>query len=155
MNGNQLTQNVVTKRIKPDGSGYTVGAGASDVVSDIVDTAGYEGVRFITGFGAITSGAATSQKVEDSDDSGMSGSADVAGSKVTVADTDDNKVSIVDIYRPAKRYLTCTTKRATQNAVIDFMIIELYGARKDPVTQDATVVAAGANVMSSPAQGTA
>ncbi len=38
-----LSNRVLTKRIKPDASGWTVAAGAADVASDIVDTAGYDG----------------------------------------------------------------------------------------------------------------
>lgn len=155
MDGTNLTRNVVTKRIKPDGSGFTVAGGTSNVNSDPVDTAGFDGVRFITGFGAITAGAATSQKAQQGQASNLSDAADLASSSVTVADTDDNNISIVDIYRPAERYVRLATLRATQNAAIDFMIVELYRQRKQPVTQDATVVAAGAKVLASPAEGTA
>jgi hypothetical protein len=42
----------------------SVVAGATDITdATVVDTAGYDGVRFIFGFGTITSGAATSTGV--------------------------------------------------------------------------------------------
>lgn len=146
-----LSKSVVTKRIKPDGSTYAVAAGSADINSDVIDTLGYEGVRIITGFGAITSGAATSIKLQDGDTT--SPTTDVLGSAQTVADTDDNKIVITELYRPQKRYLRQVTKRATQNAVVDFMIVELWGSRKLPITDDATVL--GAEVAQSPAEGTA
>ncbi len=148
-----MSKSVVTKRIKPDGSGYTVAAGAADVNSDIIDTAGYDWCRIITGFGAITSGAATSVKVQENDANSGTGMDDLEGSSITVADTDDNKITIVEIYRPRMRYLRQVTKRATQNAVIDFMIVELGGSRVKPITDDSTVVST--EVWPSPAEGTA
>ncbi len=144
---------IVTKRIKPDGSAFTVAAGSADVNSDVIDTAGYESVRIITGFGAITSGAVTSQKLQQGQASNMSDAADLAGSSQTVADTDDNKIVVSEIYRPQERYVRAVTKRATQNAVIDFMIVELFGARKIPITDDTTVL--GGKKLVSPDEGTA
>lgn len=149
----QLTSDIVTKRIKPDGSGWTVAAGTTNVNSDVVDTAGAEGVRFIIGFGAITSGAATSIKVQQGQQSNLSDAADLAGSAQTVGDTADNSIFITEIYRPRERYVRLSTLRATQNSVIDFVLAELYGTRTKPVTQDATV--SGNETFASPAEGTA
>lgn len=152
MNQN-LSSAIKTIRLKPDGSTYAVAAGTSDLNSDVVDMAGFEGVRFIIGFGAITSGAVTSIKVQQGQASNLSDAADLAGSAITVADTDDNKLAISEIYRPQERYVRLVTDRGTQNAVIDFLIAELYGARKKPITQDATVISA--EIANSPAEGTA
>lgn len=148
-----LTPEVVTKRIKPDQSGFTVAAGTSAVNSDRVDTAGYEGVRFICGFGAIVSGAVTSVKARQNTADSDTGMADLEGSSQSVADTDDNKIVIVDIRRPRERYVQLSISRATQNATVDFLVVELYGPRVKPVTQDTTVI--GAEVFNSPAEGTA
>lgn len=148
-----MSTRIKTMRIKPDGSGWTVAAGSSDVNSDIVDTAGAESVRFIIGFGAITSGAVTSIKVQQNDANSGTGMADLADSGITVADTDDNKIAIAEVYRPRERYLRLTTKRATQNAVIDFLMVELAYPRKLPIADDSTVISAEVGV--SPAEGTA
>ncbi len=148
-----LTPAILTKRIRPDQSGYTVAAGATAVNSDRVDTAGYEGVRFIIGFGAIVSGAVTSVKARQNTVDSDTGMADLEGSGQAVADTDDNKIVIVEIHRPRERYVQLSTSRATQNATIDFLLVELIGPRVQPVTQDATVV--GAEVFNSPQEGTA
>lgn len=148
-----LSNGVVTKRIKPDGSGFTVAAGTSDLNSDIVDTAGFDGVRFIIGFGAITSGAVTSIKVQQDTDAAGSTMADLSGSAITVSDTSDNKIAIAEVFRPRERYLRLVTDRGTQNAVVDFLIVELFHARNEPVTQDTTVISA--EIATSPAEGTA
>jgi hypothetical protein len=148
-----LSKEVVTKRIKPDGSGYTVVAGTSALTSDIVDTAGYDGVRFILMLGTITSGAVTSSKLQQNDANTTSGMADLVGSSITIADTDDNKMVIHQIWRPQERYLQMVISRGTQNAVIDGLIVELYNPRTEPVTQDSTV--ATLETYFSPAEGTA
>jgi len=149
----QCTNMMKTIRIKPDASGYTVAAGSSAVTSDPIDTSGFEGVRIITGFGALTSGAVTSQKVQQATATGGS-YADLLASSITVADDDDNQITVIDIYRPQELFLKVVTSRATQNAVIDFMIVELYCSRTQPVdTADATVISTEKHV--SPAEGTA
>ncbi|MEJ0015707.1 MAG: hypothetical protein WDN25_03925 [Acetobacteraceae bacterium] len=142
-----------TMRIKPDGSGYTVAGGTSDVNSDIVDTAGFDGVRFIVGFGAITSGGVQSIKLQQNTANSGGAMADLAGTGITVADTDDNKIAIAEVFRPAERYLRVVTKRATQNSAIDFCLVELFDPRVRPITDDASVIAS--EVASTPAEGTA
>ncbi len=148
-----LSNHVKTIRLKPDGSTFAVAAGAADINSDIVDMAGYEGIRFIIGFGAITTGAVTSTKVQQNSANSGTGMADLAGTAVTVADDDDNQIVVTEVYRPRERYVRLTTLRATQNSVIDFLIAELYGPSKEGVASDATVVAT--EIHASPAEGTA
>lgn len=148
-----LTNNSLTKRIRPDGSGYTVSAGTSSVNSDIVDTAGYNGVRFIIGFGALTSSAVTSVKVQQNTANSGTGMADLEGTSISIADTDDNKIAVTEIIQPVERYVRMATTRGTANAVIDFLLVELIGPRDAPVTQDSTVVSA--ETFMSPAEGTA
>lgn len=152
----QLTKATKTLRVKPDGSTYAVAAGSSDVESSIIDTAGFLGCRIIVGFGTITGSAVTSVEVQQDTDSAGGTMADLLGTNVAVLDTDDNRIVIIDIYRPRERYLRAQIHRATANAVIDFMLVELYEPRLKPVTQDtATIVAAGVESHVSPAEGTA
>jgi hypothetical protein len=133
---------------------YTGTAGTTTLTTEGVDTLGFTGACFLIGFGTITSGAVTSIKAAQSDDNGVAdGYSDLAGTAQTVADTDDNKVFMIDIYKPQKRYLEALIVRATQNAVVDFMICVLYNAVQAPVTQDTTV--GGLETFNSPAEGTA
>lgn len=132
-----------------------VAAGQTAQTSSAIDTKGFDGVKIYSAFGAITAGAATSVKVQQSsDDASADAYADLLGTSVTVADDDDNQVVVHDIYRPRERYLKVVISRATQNAVIDGIIAVLYSATKSPTTDDSsTVVARETHV--SPAEGTA
>ena len=148
-----LTQKVITEIAHAP-----VAAGATDVTDcKVIDMQNFEGVRFIVGLGTLTSGAVTSINVLQADakasGTALTAGADLAGTKVAAVDTGDNKVYIVDVYRPTKRYVQLLIKRATQNAVVDLAIAEKYGARVLPVTQDADVGAS--EVHTSPAEGTA
>lgn len=147
----QLTNTLKTVLCKT-----AVAAGATDITdATAIDTAGYEGVRFIFAFGAITAGAATSVAAASLDTSSpTAGTDDLLGSKITVADTDDDKLVILDIRRPRLRYVRPFVKRATQNAVLNCIIAELYGhSGLYPIAKDATVTAQELHV--SIAQGTA
>lgn len=148
-----LSPNVKTVRLLPDGTNYTASAAATAATSNILDTAGYDGVRFLIGFGAIVSGAATSVKVQQNTANSTSGMADIAGTSITVADDADGKVAVIEILRPQERYLRVITSRATQNATVDFLVAELFDARSVPVTQDTTILGYEQHI--SPAEGTA
>lgn len=146
----QLTQNTKTLLAKT-----AVAAGTTDITdATAVDCAGYEGVRFIFAFGTITAGAATSVAACSLDTSSPTpGTDDIAGSKITVVDTADDTIVILDIHKPIKRYVRPFVKRATQNAVVNSIIAELYKPHTMPVTKDTTVTAQ--NLLASPANGTA
>lgn len=131
-----------------------VAAGTSTQTSSAVDLAGYQGVRFIVTLGAITATGVPQIKASDCDTSGGS-YADIAGSLGTAftASTDDNKVWVLDIYRPTKRYIKCIVLRTTANAVIDSIVAELYDGKVQPSTDDTTVL--GRKLLVSPIDGTA
>lgn len=148
----------LTNKVLTEIAHAPVAAGSSDVTDcKVIDMQNFEGVRFIVGFGAITAGAVTSINAKQADAkssaTALTNGQDLEGTKVTVADDGDSKLVILDVYRPAKRYVQLLIKRATQNAVVDLAIAEKYGAHKLPVTQDADVHAA--EVHASPAEGTA
>lgn len=133
-------------------------AGSADITdSFVVDMQGYDSVRMCVAFGTITGSAVTSIRAQHADAktsaTALTSGADILGSDVTVADTYDNKIAILDIVKPAKRYVQLVIKRATQNAVVDYAWYELYGPRKLPVTKDANVAVQEITV--SPASGTA
>lgn len=131
-------------------------AGQTALTSDAIDMANWEGVRFLTAFGAITSGGVQSVKLQQANDSGGSPDdfSDIEGSSVTVADDDDGQVVVHDVWRPTKRYVRAIVSRATQDSVLSVIIAETYGPRVLPTTDDtATVVAR--RLLTSPAEGTA
>ena len=146
------TKNFKVSRIKVDGTNYQAAAGATDLTSEAVDMQGFESCECIVLVGAITSGAVTSLRASQCDTSGGS-YADLLGSDVAIADTDDNKAARLEIVSPRERFLKFVTKRATQNAVVEGMIVTQRGARKLPVADASTVV--GSEIHVSPAEGTA
>lgn len=127
-------------------------AGTSDINGATLDMAGFDGVMAIVTFGTITGGAVTSIKWQQDSASGMGTAADLAGTSVTVADTDDEKVKIMDLRNPLERYVRIVVDRGTQNAVVASAVYLQYAAKAMPVTH-ATGVAGESHV--SPAEGTA
>ena len=134
----------------------TVAAGTTDITdATVIDMADFEGVVFIASFGAITAGAVTSLKA-----AGLATSSptaitdDLAGTKATIIDTDDDKCVVLSIHKPILRYIRPWIDRATQNAVLNSIVAIQYGAKKQPVTHDAASVPTIVSVIS-PANGTA
>lgn len=132
-----------------------VAAGTTTITSSAVDTSGFDVCTFMIPFGTITTGAATSIKIQQSSDDGSTDAySDLEGSNITVADDQDNKVAIAEVVRPAKRYLKCVISRATQNSVVDGIFAIKGEPRTMPVTQGSTVMAAS-ETLATPAEGTA
>jgi hypothetical protein len=132
-----------------------VAAGTSTITpSAAIDTKGYDSCLFIVAFGAITTGAATSIKVQQSsDDAATDAYSDLTGTSVTVLDSYDDKLVYVEVVRPLKRYLKLIVLRATQNSVVDGITAILSGAHDVPTTHDTTVATGETHI--TPAEGTA
>ncbi len=116
-------------------------AGATSINGSIIDCSGFDGCAIAVHFGAIVAGAATSIKAQAGNDSGLSDAADIAGTSVTIADTDDDKVFYIDVQRPQKQYLRLVVSRATQNATLTAVYL-LYDSKVEPVSQAAAVAGA-------------
>lgn len=122
--------------------------------SAVVDTAGFEGCRFIFLLGATAATGVPQCKIQEGAAANLSDAADILGSGyLNVPTTDDNQITIVDVYRPKKRYLRAQVIRGTANTTIDGIIAELYEGDVLPKTKDATV--ASGKILVSPAEGTA
>ena len=132
-----------------------VAAGSTDITDAVaVDTQGFNGCMFIFHFGTITSGAVTGVRVAGLDTSSPTeGTDDLAGTALAVADTYDDKIVTVDIYRPTTRYLRPVVDRATQNAVLNSIVAILYDPIKIPTTAHSSDAATEVTV--SPIAGTA
>ncbi len=120
-------------------------ANNTDSNSDILDMAGFEGVVFV---GTVTDSVATgvaTLKVEQSDANADGAMAAITGAtaSATCAVNDDinDKVLMVEVYRPAKRYVQGVRVSATANIAFGSLIAIRYGSRKLPVTADSTVLA--------------
>lgn len=146
----------LSKMTKITRHSVAVAAGSTAITpSGAIDMANFEGVMFMASFGAITAGAVTSIKIQQSDDDGASDAySDLEGTSITVADDADDKVFYVDVFKPEKRYVKMIVSRATQNAVLDSILAMQYGPRKLPTIHDSTTVGGG-EFHASPAEGTA
>lgn len=128
--------------------------GTATVNGSVIDMQDFEGVEFIAQFGTITDGT-PSLKAQAGAASDGSDAADLAGTAVTEAATDDNKCAVLDIYRPTQRYLRPVIVRGgATGAVVDSVLALLYGPRTKPTTNDAATVA-NTESWVSPALGTA
>lgn len=131
-------------------------AGTSAITSTAVDMAGYDGCLFLVPFGAIVSGAVTSIKLQQCDTSGGS-YADLTGTGQTVADTDDDKMFVIDIQQPQEQFLKLVVSRATQDATVGVIVaIPYHKASRGTVLPVAgTNAIGGVERFYAPAEGTA
>ena len=116
-------------------------AGTTEVDSTAVDMTGFEAVRFVAGFGTLTAGQVTKLAIQESSDNSSWGASITGTITAAMADGDSNKLLITDLYIPTKRYVRAAVIRGAQNAVIDFVIAELYRASVMQVAADASVSA--------------
>lgn len=132
-----------------------VSAGSSiDDDSAIVDTQGYDGVIFMTTItDSVDTGVATMTVEQNTANSGT-GMAALAGAVATAtsAANDDlnNKILVVDVYRPRERYLRVNRTSATANIAYGEVTAILYQGNKMPITQGSDV--ADSAVVTSPAE---
>lgn len=117
----------ISRQIDATAAGVTAVNGAG------VDMQGFDGVLFICHIGTLTAGQATSLKAQTDTAAGFGTAADTAGSGQSYADADSGKVIVLDVYRPAKRYVRPVVLRATQNAVINSVVAIQYKGGKLPL----------------------
>lgn len=146
---NELTHDAVFSQVI-----NATAAGTSVLTGTVLDMQGFESVVLIASLGALTSTQVTSLEAYAGNVSTGSDSASIAGSHVTAADADSNKLLILEIDRiPGFRYITPVLSRGTANAVVDCVIAIQYRTRKKPTTQGTTV--SGLNYLCEPALGAA
>jgi len=129
-------------------------ASNTDSNSDRIDTAGYDGVRFICPItDSVATGVATltvEQNTADSD-SGMAAlSGGAATATCTVTDDLNDQLLIVDVLKPLERYVQAVRTSATAAIAFGTLIVELYGPHKAPITDDDTIL--DIEIIASPAE---
>ena len=125
-------------------------AGTSELVSDVLDMAGYEGVMFLAMLGDVTSDSVLTLTVKGNSANSTSSPTPVT-QKATDAftatgSTADSKVLLVDVYKPPLRYVFASLTRTAANAVVGGVIAIQYGAGLKPTSQDASVIASAFGV---------
>lgn len=118
--------------------------GSTDPTSTNVDMAadgGYDGVMFvgicgtITGSGTVT--LAATQATTDTTGTALSGMTATATSS-----TKSDKLLIIDVYRPTKRYIGTTLTRATANSVYGGTLAIQYRSKSRAIAQATAMLAA-------------
>lgn len=119
-------------------------ANNTDSNSDIIDMQGYDGVLFV---GSVTDSVATgvaTLKVEQNTANSDTGMAAVTGgqAQATCVANDDlnDQLLIVDVYKPRERYVQAVRTSATANIAFGSLIAILYGGRKMPEAEHATIL---------------
>lgn len=144
--------------IEPNDSAYTIAAGTdvSAVLSEYVDTLGYEDVTLILLRGTVVSGGITAIKVAQCDTSGGS-YADIAGTAQTATDK-SNQMMGVHIHRPQERFVKLSHQRTVANTTILAAVAILSQPHQKAVTQS-TATAGGftatPETFNAPGEGTA
>jgi hypothetical protein len=120
-------------------------AGTSELVTDVLDMSGFEGVMFIALTGDVTASSVLTLTAKANSANSVSSPTPVT-QKATAAFTAgasdaDSKALMVDIYKPTLRYVFASLTRADQNAVVGGVIAIQYGAANKPTTQSASVIA--------------
>lgn len=111
-------------------------AGATDVTGSTIDTAGYNAVCFVVDIGTLTATQVTSMRAQQGALSDASDMADLEGTIAgPMADGDGSKFLVIDVIKPAERYVRVIVDRATANAVINGGVAILYNANNVPITQ--------------------
>lgn len=130
-------------------------AGTTDVESASVDMAedgGYDGVVFVTSFG--TAAANNSLKAQQSSDDGSADDfGDLEGTGVVTGTSPSYEDTVLDIFRPTKRYVRAVAVVDTSSTVESIWAIR-YRSRDLPVTNTVSGTLL-AEKHSSPAEGTA
>lgn len=126
-------------------SAPVVAGAAIDNNSDIIDMAGHEGALFILPIeDSVVNGVAKIQVEQNTlnQDAGMTALPTAVATK-TAAGLDDlnGQVLIVDIHHPTKQFIQLVATSLVANIAFGTGIVILYGKRKHPVVQGATVAA--------------
>lgn len=145
-----FNDSVLTKRIYIDGgigvantgTSYKMVAGTGDTIySTIVDTAGYNGIRFMLALGTLTGAGTVAAQVYSTNTSTAAASAFtiVTGCTTTATSAKNDELLVLESYRPARRYYELRLVRAGgANAVLDGLIVELFEPGTQPTDADAT-----------------
>ena len=124
-------------------------AGTSDTLTgDILDLQNCDSVMGVAILGDVTNTAVVTLKAYTGDDSALSDGAyeTVTATVTATATSGDDKLLVLDIIKPGKRYCRFDLVRATANAVVDGIVGIRYNFRAVPTTQGTDVVNSNINV---------
>ena len=134
-----LSKNVKITKIKAGAA-----TAQTEIVSDVIDMQGYEGVVLFATIGSANAG--NYLKAQQDAVVGMGGAVDLAGKKIIA--TAANEVVWLDIYRPQERYITANIIRAGVTTITGDIYAIQYSGTKYPESNLTTDVMIGELLLS-------
>jgi hypothetical protein len=124
-------------------------AGTTTLTTTVSDMNGWDGICYLALTGDATNGTVLTLAALGSTANATGGvAAAITGATCTytaASTTDtDNKLLILDVVRPVKRYIYATLTRGTQNCVCNGILAIKYRGNKAPITQSTSHVVASA-----------
>lgn len=120
-------------------------AAQTAIDSSILDMSGYEGVMFVALLGDVTATSVLTLTAKGNSANHLTVPAPVtqgATAAFTAGAADaDSKALMVDVYKPALRYMFANLTRTTADAIVGGIIAIQYSSVNKPTTQDASVIA--------------
>lgn len=121
-------------------------AAQTELQTDVLDMSGFDAVCFIALLGDVTTGSVLTLTAKQNTANSVSSPTptDVTDGDATFtagASDADNKLLVVDVIRPAERYVFASLTRTTANAVVDGIIAIQYRTKDFPVTQPSSILA--------------
>jgi len=135
----------LSKSIKVTVVEVAAGAATTELISDVLDMSGYEGVIFMALLGDVSDTSVLTLTVKGNTANHVSSPTPIT-QKATDAFTAgvtsaDSMLLMVDVCKPTLRYIFASLTRATANAVVGGVIAIQYGPGVKPTTQHASVIA--------------
>jgi hypothetical protein len=120
-------------------------AAQTELVTDVLDMTGYEGVMFIALTGDVTTASVLTLTVKGNTANSVSSPSPVTQKATDAFTADgtsaDSKVIMVDVYKPAMRYVFGSLTRTAADAIVGGIIAIQYNAKTKPTSQHASVIA--------------
>lgn len=113
-------------------------SGTADRTGAIIDMSGYDGVLMMVKLAAVTTSGTNSIYAQSGAASNLSDAQALAGTKIDIADDDDNQIFIIDLFQPAEQYVRLYVDKDTSHACAESAIYIQYGAHSRPVNNTVT-----------------
>lgn len=134
MNHSSLSDSVLTRNVKSPAN-----VSGTAVNSSAIDMQGWDGARFVINVGVLGTNGTADASVIASANSNLSGAAVISGSALTQV-VNANTVHIIDVFKPALRYIALAASGHTNGAVISATVDQYRRTGILPATQAAEQV---------------
>jgi len=118
----------------------TAGVDGSFVTSlPEIDTQGFSSVRIAVLVGTVTSTGVINLRLKNSDTTATYGAGTI-DNILTASGLVSDRLVLMEVYKPQRRFLRLDYQRITANVVITGIVVELYNALEEAVPQLSTQV---------------